>query len=550
MQDYYAPDFAVKIEGLTMAADVRNAVIDLTYDNNLDTADMFTLSLNNADMKFTDAALFNVGKNIEIHMGYVGDLRPMILGEITAIRPTFPESGAPTLTVTGYDKSHRMRHNQPGRFTFKSMNDSVIAARIAAENLLIPVIDPAPMPVRESVQQTGSDWALLKELAERNFFQVYVYWDKLYFRFPRPQTEMVTLEWGKNLSSFTPRLSTGAQHGIQIIRGYDYKLCQEIVAVLPAIALGSDLDDLVERLGSSFIDQLVKLGRHVIRDQPVENYLDATILAKSLLKQLLDGLYEGSGNCIGIPTLRAGDKINIRGVGKRFSGNYTLSKVTHSIGGGGYQTRFEVTQKSTSTLLQSLRKKIAESPSPNRQERKDNVVIGVVKNNKDPERFGRVQVSFPHLSDGNLSAWARVATPMAGNGMGMYFLPDVKDEVLVQFEHGDINRPLVVGSVWNGCGRPPEDNLDGRNRIRKIKSKAGHTITFDDTPGAEHITITDKAGSIIKLEANGALSIQSKGDLNLQANGQNGNLNLNANGDINLNAANVNVSVSGAMDVS
>ncbi|MDJ0597827.1 MAG: phage baseplate assembly protein V [Crocosphaera sp.] len=548
MQPYYAPDFDVKIEGLTMAADVRNAVIDLTYDNNLDTADMFTLRLNNADLRFTDSPLINVGKTVEIYMGYVGELEPMMLGEITAISPTFPQGGAPTISITGYDKSHRMRHNRPGRFTFKYVNDSFIAAQIAAENLLIPVVDPAPMPPRESVQQTGSDWAFLKELAERNFFQVYVYWDKLYFRFPRPQTERVTLEWGKNLSSFTPRLSTSAQVGIQIIRGYDYKLCQEIVAIIPAVALGSDLDDIVERLGSSFIDQLVKLGRNVIRDQPVDSYVDATILAKSILKQILDGLYEGSGSCIGLPKLRAGNTVKIEGLGKRFSGNYTLSKVTHTINEGGYQTRFEVTQKSTSTLLQSLRKKIAESSSPNRQERNNNVVVGVVEDNSDLEGLGRVQVSFPHLSDSNRSAWARIATPMAGSGMGMYFLPEVGDEVLVEFEHGDINRPLILGSVWNGCGRPPEDNLDGQNHIRTIRSRAGHTIRFDDTSGNEEVVIEHNTGSQIRLQSDGTISIEANADLELNAGG---NISLNATGgDINLDTQNVNVSVTGVMDVS
>jgi phage protein D len=492
MEQYFAPDFSVKIEGLTLAADVTNAMIDLTYDNNLDTADMFTLRLNNADLRFTDSALFDVGKNVEIYMGYVGDLYPMMLGEITAVNPSFPQSGAPMITVTGYDKSHRLRHNKPARFTFKYTNDSAIAALIAAENLLVPVIDPSPMPSRESVQQTGSDWSLLKELADRNFFQIYVYWDKLYFRFPRPQTEMVALEWGKNLSSFSPRLSTSGQFGIQIIRGYDYKLAQKIVAILPALSLGTDLDHIIERLGSGFIEQLVQLGRNVIRDQPVDNYIDATVLAKSILMQLLQGLYEGSGACIGMPKLRAGDMIEIRGIGKRFSGRYTLSRVTHTINESGYQTQFEVTQKYSTTLLQSLRKKISESPSPNQQERIYGVVIGKVENNVDPEGLGRVQLSFPYLSDVNLSHWARIATLMAGGNTakswGTYFLPDIGDEVLVAFEQGYVNKPIVIGSLWNGIARPPEKNT-GLNEKKVIKTKSEQTISFDDTPGTGGINI-------------------------------------------------------------
>lgn len=526
---YFAPAFDVRIEGLTLGADVTRAVIEVSYDNNLDTADMFTLKLNNADLKLTDSALFDVGKQVEVHMGYVGELAPMILGEITALNPSFPQSGAPTLSITGYDKSHRMRHNTPERFTFKYMNDSVIAAVIAAENLLIPLIDPAPTPPRESVQQTGSDWAFLKELAERNCFEVFVRWDKIYFRFPRPQTEMTTLEWGRNLSSFSPRLSTSAQAGIQVLRGYDYKLAQAIVAILPAVSLGSNLDDFVERLGSGFLEQLVSFGRYVVRDKPVNNYFDAAVIAKSVLMKLLEGLYEGTGSCIGMPQLRAGDYIEIKGVGKRFSGRYKLSKVTHTINDGGYLTHFELSQNINGSLLQSLRKKLIDSPSPDKQDPAGpggGVVVGKVENNIDPEGMGRVQLSFPHLSDVNLSAWARIAAPMTGSTAGTYFLPDIGDEVLVCFEGGSIDKPIVLGGLWNGVNRPPAVNA-GLNEKKMIKLKSGMQIVFDETPGFESLTIQDKMGSSIQMSSpSGDIVIQAKGNVTIKS-GPAGKVDLN-----------------------
>jgi phage protein D len=525
MQPYYAPDFLVKIAGLTLEADVTNAVIDLTYDNNIETADMFTLRLNNANLRFTDSALFDVGKNVEVYMGYVGDLHPMMLGEITAVSPSFPQSGAPTITVTGYDKSHRLRHNTPSRFTFQYLNDSLIAAQIAAENLLIPVIDPSPMPPRECIQQTGSDWTFLKELAERNFFQVYVHWDKLYFRFPRPQTEATVLEWGKSLISFSPRLSTSGQFGIQEIRGYDTELAQKIVAILPAIALGSDLDNLIERLGSGYIEQLASLGRHVVRKQPVGNYLEATQLAKSMLMQLLEGLYQASGSCIGIPTLRAGEMVEIRGVGKRFGGKYTLSKVTHTINQSGYQTQFEVSQKYHTNLLQSLRKDIAESPSPNQQERIGGVVIGTVVSNIDPKGSGKVLLSFPHLSDVNLK-WARVANPTALGNKDTFFSLDRDDQVLVVFEQGSINRPIVIGQLSSAIDRAPAMALLG-NEKKVIQTKTGMKIVLDETPAREKLVLQDKAGSTITMDSlTGDIIIEAKGNVKIKS-GADGKVQLN-----------------------
>lgn len=512
---YYAPDFLVRVEGLTMAADVRNAVTSITYDNNLETADMFLLQLSNADLRLSDSALFDVGKTVEIHLGYAGNLEPVMLGEITAINPDFPVGGAPSLSVTGYDRSHRMRHNSPPYHVFRMMNDSLIAAQIAVENQLIPVVDPSPMPPKDHAQDC-SDWALLQELADRNFFQVYVHWDKLYFRFPRPQTESLVLEWGKNLSSFSPRLSSAQQPGLEVVRGYDETLAQTIVAVLPTLAVGSDLDGMLDRLGDTFVRKLNGLGRHLVRGHAVSSFVEANVLAKAVLQQLLEGLFEASGTCVGIPQLRAGDTIEVRGVGKRFSGTYRLSRVTHTIDEGGYQTRFEVTQKHTNSLLRSLRQKLTEAPSPTQRAKISGVMVGkVVSNIGDPEGRGRVQVTFPYLSDDEPAPWARVATLMAGGNRseswGTYFLPDIGDEVLVAFQEGNGNNPVIIGSLWNGINRPPETNLTEANPRRLIRTKGGMQILFDETEGAEALTISDAAGAKVEL-----VSIQGKEGLNLQ----------------------------------
>jgi uncharacterized protein involved in type VI secretion and phage assembly len=130
------------------------------------------------------------------------------------------------------------------------------------------------------------------------------------------------------------------------------------------------------------------------------------------------------------------------------------------------------------------------------------VAAGMVTNNQDPEGLGRVKVKFPWLSDDNESDWIRIATPMAGGGRGSFFLPEVDDEVLLAFEHGDINRPFVIGALWNGVDHPPETNRDGRNNIRKIRSRSGHEIIFNDDRGAgqEKIEIHTNSGHTIVLD--------------------------------------------------
>jgi uncharacterized protein involved in type VI secretion and phage assembly len=123
------------------------------------------------------------------------------------------------------------------------------------------------------------------------------------------------------------------------------------------------------------------------------------------------------------------------------------------------------------------------------------VVPAIVTNNKDPDGLARIKVKFPWMGEAKESEtfWARVATFMAGNERGSYFIPEVDDEVLVAFENGDINYPYMIGALWNGKDKPTEKNDDGKNDIRSFTSRSGHKITFDDKDGEEKIIIKDKS---------------------------------------------------------
>ncbi len=192
------------------------------------------------------------------------------------------------------------------------------------------------------------------------------------------------------------------------------------------------------------------------------------------------------------------------------------------------------------------------------------MVVGVVTNNKDPDVLGRVKVKFPWLSDTDESHWARVVTPMAGGGRGFYFLPEVDDEVLVGFEHGDVRLPYILGSLWNGKDKPPEKNDDGKNNLRVIKSRSGHLIRLDDTDrqgkieiidtsAKNKITISTKDNSIT-IEADADITIKSsKGKLVLQGQGveitskaavkieATSNMDLKSNAQLNIKGAMVNI---------
>jgi len=154
-----------------------------------------------------------------------------------------------------------------------------------------------------------------------------------------------------------------------------------------------------------------------------------------------------------------------------------------------------------------------------RTHRVDGVVIGIVTNNRDPDGMARVRVKFPWLSGTDESWWARMAVPMAGDNRGTYFLPEVDDEVLVTFEHGDIRFPFIIGAMWNGKQPPPAKNDDGENNIRLIRSRCGHEIRLDDSDGREKIEIRDKDGhnTIVIESAAGKITIKSQGTVQIES---------------------------------
>jgi uncharacterized protein involved in type VI secretion and phage assembly len=128
-------------------------------------------------------------------------------------------------------------------------------------------------------------------------------------------------------------------------------------------------------------------------------------------------------------------------------------------------------------------------------QRENGIVIGIVTDLNDPDRLGRVEVTYPHLND-EKSYWARLVTLMAGQNRGVFFRPEVNDEVLVALEHGDPRRPYILGALWSKTDTPPaDDGQPTQNNWRFMKSRSGHIIKLDDSQDAEKIEILDKDGA-------------------------------------------------------
>ena len=161
------------------------------------------------------------------------------------------------------------------------------------------------------------------------------------------------------------------------------------------------------------------------------------------------------------------------------------------------------------------------------------VTSGIVTQNKDPDKLGRIKLKLPWRDEGFETDWTRVVSPMAGAERGTFFLPEVGDEVLVAFDRNDVRYPYVLGSLWSSTDKPPQTNDDGKNDIRVIHTRKGHTLLFDDgskgrivikLDDGKSITIDDSGiliddtANTVKLDAKGgAVSIEAKQALTLKA---------------------------------
>lgn len=178
------------------------------------------------------------------------------------------------------------------------------------------------------------------------------------------------------------------------------------------------------------------------------------------------------------------------------------------------------------------------------------IVTGIVKEIYDEKFPGMIKVEF-FMADGsvNVSDWIRVIVPYGGKDKGMYFMPDIGDEVAITFEHGNIEKPYVIGCLWNQKDKLPSDTVNKDNEIKKIKTKGGHEITFDDTENKSKINIlTPKKSQILIDDEKSSITIKAKGDDGeniIEINSKNGEINIDAKKKIKLNAGSASISIDG-----
>ncbi len=521
-----------------MKPELKESLNDIEVQNDLYLPDVATMRFHlnplgdsglNQDVDAVSNA-FAIGKEVEISERKLDERTGNVIfkGEVTSFSIDYKsilDESPMVAVVQAHDKSHRM-HRTMKTETYLNSSASDIAEGIAREHGLTPRVDSTSQVYEHLFQANMTDSQFLKQLGDRENCEVYVSQGELHFKKHASSTESAgELNWGIELMQFRGRSTTAFQVSEVEVGGWDVMKKEPIRGSSTSFKVPYEIGEREsgpEMSEAAFGESLVK-----IVDVPVVTQSEADTLAKSLADQgARDHLYAEGLVAEGMGQILPGKSVTIKGVGDTFSGKYFITSTTHQFSGDeGYRTAFVLGSRRPSTLLEAT----GGGGRPSSVTHGFNgVVVGLVTNNMDEDKkLGRVKVKFPWLDENQESHWARVATPDAGPKRGMMWLPEVNDEVLIAFEHGDINRPYVLGGLWNGKDETPlpvSDAVGGDGKVnqRIIKSRSGHVIILDDTQGKESITIRDKTdkNEIMIDSAKNTLSIKIDDAINVEANGK------------------------------
>ncbi len=468
----------------------------------------------------------------EIHQDYVME------GEITALESHFTSDSQASVIVRGYDISHRLHRGRYNR-SFQNCTDSDVVREIAGQ-MGIPIgqLDSSGEVHDYLFQENQTNMEFLRQRATRIGFELFVQNGQLYFRKPN-NNGTIKLKWLQDIHSFRVRVTTAEQVSGVEVRAWDYSQKQVIVASQQS---GQVLTETEHGSGVK-VAQMAGFNQHspklLVVDQPVFPAKQADQLAQALSDGLAGEFVQADARGEGDPRIRPGRVVELQAMGK-YSGRYYITETRHLY----HQRRF-ITELSVRGL--QGRDILAFLNPPNHLKPGQTFLVGIVTNNKDPQGWGRVKVKFPTLTpqeDGSAheSNWARVVAVGAGAARGFDCLPEVNDEVLVGFEHGDIHRPYVLGNVWNGQDKPPvpvEQSIErGKVRLRTWRTRKGHQVQFieeDKNNSQQGIRVeTAKGHRIVCNDSSSTIEIHTQGGQKIILDDQQGKITIQAGGQVEL----------------
>ena len=532
--------FKILIEGeeLSKVYEVKNITVSKEV-NRIPTAQIILIDGDPSarDFQLSNEDLLIPGKEIEITAGYHSDEETIFKGIVIKHNLRIRANSA-QLIIECKDEAVKMTVGRKSKYFYES-SDSDIFEEIIGEYGLSSDVESTNHTHAELVQYNASDWDFLVSRAQANGKLCFV--DDGTIKIAKPdvsQSEVETVTFGGSLLDFDAEID--ARHQVSKVAAYGWNHAdQELVEVEgkdPGVSLNGNLSssDLSDVIG---LENLELRHGGVVTDTELQDWADAKWLFQQLAK------VRGRIKFQGIPSVKPNTVLKLEGVGDRFNGNVYVSAVQHEISNGNwvvnaqfglttewFSETFEISAKPASGLLPAIQ----------------GLQVGIVSQlEEDPDGEDRILVQIPIINNEEEGIWCRVASPDAGENRGIYFRPEIGDEVIVGFINQDPNDAIVLGMLHSSAKPSPitaaDDNhekgiitrsemkvlFDDDKKIITIETPAGKIISLDEDEGA--ITIEDDNSNVIVINSDG-ISMESAGDISIKASG-----------DVNIEGTNVSI---------
>jgi Rhs element Vgr protein len=482
-------------------------------------------SVDKGEFPLSEEDLFIPGNDIEISAGNVDESTVIFSGIIVKHSIKMKQNKGSTLIIECKHRVCRLAVDRTNQYFYEQSDSEIIEkilANAALENLEVEsssIIHP------EIVQYNATDWDFCLLRAQVSGKLIILNADKSEVKQAKISNNVIcALEFGATILEVD--LSIDGRNQYKGIKSYSWnQATQEVIekeASDPEFTSPGNLDaaSLSTTLNLSFLQQ-----KHpTISEDEAQQWSDASWLYSQINR--VSGLIK----CQGMSAVKAGDTVELVGLGERFNGSAFVTGVRHDFGASqAWQTSLQFGGVDWINVTQ----KVVDQPNaagliPG----VNGLQIGIVVSNDDPDSEGRIQVKMPLVSVDGDGTWARLATLDAGDDRGFYFYPEIGDEVVIGFFANDPRQAVVLGMLHSSAKSAPiTPNND--NHEKGYVSREKMKMAFDDenldmtlsTPAGNSIRLTEKEGGIVIEDQSGSvikfldrdITIESAGNLQLKA---------------------------------
>ena len=516
-----AYDLRIKVADKAVDQEFMSSLASIKLDQYIDRHHVLRLELHGLgaedDMSaFTGTKEFSgfLGETISLKMEtdeIWEEARPItameFIGVVTEVRHENTVDLINAITITAHSPTIAMDGVQRNKLFHDQTAQDIISAVLNNHAITVGGIEATEGNLPYCVQYRETDFQFVMRLA--GLSGLFAYYDGSKFTAGKAQTtdKDIALVFGQMLFEFKMGLGTRVEKFAS--QGYDY-IKKEVFDGETSGSLSTSLSGL-PKLSHDASKSLYPDGSFVSGLKPNSQ----ATLDKSIERAREDSVGR-MVNCSGRsrdPRLNIGRCVKIAGMPDEFHGPHWIKSVGHRYVRGDYNNTFTCVPLDTAYPP----KKYAQKPFTDIQS-------GLVTSTDDPDELGRVKVKMMWYDGPSMAVpdhWLRVLAPHSGNERGFFCLPEIDDEVLVAFEHGDPNRPVVLGSLYNGVDKAPVGHSAGfdgaENDLKLFRTKSGNEIYFHDKGDFETICITQASGNTITLSAEGPkITIETDGDITMK----------------------------------